>query len=411
MRILQVNNTDLPGRRFNGYDLNLTLNALGYETNQIVLEKFGDAPTTIPLCSTNELFVRSQIRNMEHQLSLNNLLYPFGKKLFEHPIFQNADLIHFHLLHNHFISIFDLPQLTTSIPSVWTIHDPWLVTGHCVHPLDCKGWLTGCYQCPQLDDPAFPMKVDKASQMWKIKKSVFQELGSHLVVASNFMEDYIRNSPLTGHIRNVHRIPFGIDVDQFQSSDKDDARHRLRIPANHFVIAFRADPNELKGLKLIIEMLHKLDSTCPVTLLTVGVASIPAELSEKFQLVELGWLHDDQRIYDFYAACDVFLMPSLAESFGLMAIEAMAAGRAIIVFEGTVLAEITFAPECGIAVPYKDINQLGVEVVRLMQDPQECRRRGDKGLTLAKKHYRYEDYVNRHISLYHEVIDLQRVEA
>lgn len=39
MNIIQINNTDLIGSRFNGYDLKTTLNALGHQAHQIVLEK------------------------------------------------------------------------------------------------------------------------------------------------------------------------------------------------------------------------------------------------------------------------------------------------------------------------------------------------------------------------------------
>lgn len=41
MNIIQVSNTDLPGRKFNGHDLQLSLNKLGHTTHQLVLEKLG----------------------------------------------------------------------------------------------------------------------------------------------------------------------------------------------------------------------------------------------------------------------------------------------------------------------------------------------------------------------------------
>lgn len=409
MNIVQVNNCDLAGRRFNGHDLQLSLNMMGHQAYQFVVEKSGQEKTTIPLCDSNGLFLRSILRDLERQLSINGLIYPFGRKIQEHSVFQSADIVHYHLVHNHFLSILDFPNLTNKKPSVWTVHDPWVITGNCVHPRECMGWKNGCINCSKLDDPAFPMYVDKAYQMWNIKKQVYQDIDIDIVVSSNFMNNYIRNSPLTAHFNHVHKIPFGIEVESFQQVRKEQARNAWGIPAESFVIAFRAESSEIKGLKYIIEMLDKLSPHIPVTLLAIGGESLPSYLAYKYQLVELGWQNDLDILYDFYAACDLFLMPSLVESFGLMAIEAMASGCPIVVFEDTVLPEVTFAPECGIAVPYKSSDGLRVAVDRLMENLDECRWRGEKGKELAKKHYQYKDYVNRHMTLYHEILDRKRM--
>ena len=405
MDIIQVNNCDLTGRRFNGHDLQLSLNKLGHKSFQFVLEKYGNEPTTIPLCNPNELFIRSIIRNLEYQLSMANLLYPFGNNLLNHSLFKNADIIHYHLIHNYFLSIFDFLKLTSLKPSVWTVHDPWVVTGHCIYPRECMGWKNGCLKCPNVNDAVLPMQMDKASQIWKIKNQVYCQMDVDIIVASQFMEDYIKNSPLTAHFKHIHKVPFGIEVESFQNRDKNKARDRFKIAKGSFTIAFRSDSNKNKGLKYIIWMLEKLNTDIPITLITIGVEPLPSYIAEKYHIIELGWSNDLETLYDFYAAGDVFLMPSLVESFGLMAIEAMAAGCPIVVFENTVLTEITFAPECGIAVPYKNSDSLKAAVEHLTRNPDECRWRGEKGKELARKHYRYKDYVNRHLALYMEILE------
>lgn len=334
-----------------------------------------------------------------------NLLSPVGKLLAEHPVFQNADIVHYHLIHNQILSLLDLPALISRKPSIWTIHDPWLVTGHCVHPCDCKRWQDGCDPCCNLRDANFPLQHDNAHAMWKIKKAVYREMDIDLVVASKFMENYIRNSPLTAHFKRIHRIPFGIEIDRFSQSERNEVRDRWRIPYDNFVIGFRNEANEIKGTRYIEEMLDKLTSDIPITVLTLGTGKLPIEYTSKYQVLELGWTNDFPTLVDFYTACDVFLMPSLAESFGLMAIEAMASGCPIIVFEDTVLYDITFAPECGIGVPYKDSDKLKLAVERLIQSPPERQRRGEMGKRIVKEHYRYKDYVNRHIELYREVME------
>jgi len=403
MEIVQVNDCDLMGRKFNGYDLQLSLNKMGYNANQLVLKKLGKDLNTFAIASESELFIRSILKNLEYKLSTANLLYPFGKSLAYNPMFQNADIVHYHLVHNHFLSLLDFLKLTKNKPSVWTIHDPWIVTGHCIYPMECGKWKNGCIGCPKLDDIVLPMQIDKASQMWKIKKEAYKEINIDIIVASEFSEGYIKNSPLTAHLKRVHRIPFGIDVESFANIDKGKAREKWRVPEGNFVISFRAEESEVKGLKYIVEMLSKIKSNIPITLVTVGNKKLPKYLSDRYQIIEFGWSNDLDVLYDFYGMSDVFVMPSLVESFGLMAIEAMAAGCPIIVFENTVLPEITFAPECGIAVPYKDSDMLRAAIEQLIHNPKECRWRGEKGKELASRYYRYEDYIKRHIALYEEI--------
>lgn len=404
MDIIQVSNCDLMGRKFNGHDLQLDLNRLGHNAYQLVLEKLGYEKTTVSLLNNNERFIRSILRSLEYQLSMANLLYPYGKVLAEHSLFKNSQIVHYHLIHNYFISIQDFEKLTRLKSSVWTIHDPWVVTGHCIHPIDCTGWKNGCLHCPKLKDSVFPMQVDKASHMWNIKKLTYNKMNVDIVVSSKFMEDYIINSPLTYKFKNIHKIPFGIDVEYFKNFNKEKAKKDFGICKDNFVLGFRADSNKIKGLKYIIEMLEKLDQSKRVTILTVGFEKLPKHIIEKYNVIELGWQNDMDILYKFYTASDIFLMPSLAESFGLMAIEAMASECAVIVFDNTVLKEITFAPECGIAVTYKDVDELTSAVKKLIKNPKECEWRGKKGRKLAEKFYSYKNYVKAHINLYEEIL-------
>ena len=117
------------------------------------------------------------------------------------------------------------------------------------------------------------------------------------------------------------------------------------------------------------------------------------------------WLNDEQLIREILIASDLFLMPSLAESFGLMAVEAMAAGCAVICFEGTVPAEITEAPYCGIAVKYKSASDIAEKIMELKVNCRLTKELGQKGHELVKRKYRFEDYVDRHIHLYEEILN------
>ncbi|MCL2577716.1 MAG: glycosyltransferase [Defluviitaleaceae bacterium] len=414
MRIVHINETDLVGARFNGHDLQIELNKKNCISHQIVFGKEGDNSNTIGLANKEDKMIREYCRQYEESLSLHALIYPFGTKIMDHEIFRKADIIHCHLIHNHFLSLYDFLEMSCRKPVVWTIHDPWAITGHCIHPLDCKGWTTGCKNCPS-PEKYFTLKENTSSMLWDIKKSIYAQLDIDIVVASKWMKNMISISHLTSHFNKIHEIPLGINTDIFtDSNDKAAIRKKYKIPQNNFVIFFRSDredENPFKGLSRIREMLNKLKNTDNITLLTVGSKGNLYKFKRRFQVIEFGWINDELMLSELYAASDTFLMPSFAESFGLMAIEAMATGLPVIVYEGTALPDVIFAPDCGIAIRDRDEQGFANAVEMLINDTDERKRRGKLARELALKHYRFEDYVSRHIDLYENVIKKGAIEG
>ena len=144
------------------------------------------------------------------------------------------------------------------------------------------------------------------------------------VVASPYMMELAKESPIIRYMERVHLIPFGIDIQCFSPTrGKNKARQRFGIPKENFVLCFRADPSAYKGFESIKKLLDRLDRKQSVTLLAVGNQGMLTKYSGQFQVVDCGWITDDDLMADAYCACDIFLMPSVAEAFGLMAIEAM----------------------------------------------------------------------------------------
>lgn len=403
MKIVQVNDLDLPGRRFNGFDLMEALNDRGNLACQYVFDKHGESENVKSI--THLGGYRGRVMELERKHSLHGLLQPYGRLLMETADFNESDIVHYHLIHNHLLSLLDFPDMVNAKHSVWTWHDPWALTGHCVHPLDCQGWETGCSPCPHLDY-YFPLKTDTAGDLWRIKEKIYSKMNVDIIVASPFMLDFAQRSPLGRLFSKVHLIPFGIKEDDFGYISREEARLMLGLPKNNFVIAFRSETNEFKGTKYIFQMLEMLKDRNNVSLLVIGSSlPLPNWIKSSYNCMELGWQNDPVKLSAFYSACDVFLMPSIAESFGLMAVEAMASSRPVVVFDCAALPGVTFAPECGVAVPRGDAEALLEAVERLRNDPEERQIRGELGRDLVVKHYRFEDYVSRHEQLYKEIIE------
>lgn len=406
MNVLQVGNTDSAGRRFNGADLHRALGDRGVNSQLCVWEKHTTDEQTWRLADRRRReLLRTAFTVAEQKLSVQSLLYPFSLELARDPRFKTADLVHYHLIHTGFFSLAHLPLLTRKKPSVWTLHDPWALTGHCVHPLGCERWKSGCGSCPNLATD-FPMRNDRTAFMWRVKKRVYRHSQVDLVVASNWMMDLVRDSPLLSRFR-LHRIPFGLDLNVFKPGDVAAAKRRLGVIPDSLVIAFRATPHEYKGLKFIKECLHEMVTDRPVCLLTFHERGLVDEFRGRFQIIELGWVNDDSATVAAYQAADVFLMPSIAESFGMMAMEAMACGKPVIVFRGTPLTEVVHEPHGGIVVE-RSAEALRSAVEMLLQEPERRVTIGEAALQLARQHYDVRDHVSTMIELYEDVIARRR---
>ncbi|MDO4921401.1 MAG: glycosyltransferase [Phascolarctobacterium sp.] len=403
MNIVQINNTDLPGARFNGYNLQKNFNSRGISTKQLVYEKLSNDENVITFSDSVNTSVI--YREFENEHSIKSIVFPYAHKIMKMKEFVDADIVHYHLIHNYILSILDFPKLVSLKKSVWTIHDPWVFTGHCIYPMDCRKYLSGCECCENLDRN-FSMLRDNAAYMWDLKKRIFNSLDIDIVVASKWMKNLIDESPITKSLKRIHIIPFGINLEKYKVDDnrKNRIRKKLGITQDEIVLFFRADRSVYKGLDLIKDMLDKLDVRNHITLLTVGEAGLLNRFRLRYKVKDFGWLNNEDGISDLYASADIFLMPSTAEAFGVMAIEAMASSVPVIVMEGTALPDVVDAPRCGMAFHKNDINDFVYKVELLINNENERIKRGKLCRELAESKYDENTYFDTMLDLYQNII-------
>ncbi len=142
-------------------------------------------------------------------------------------------------------------------------------------------------------------------------------------------------------------IPPGVDHDQFKPMDKARTRAELGLPADERQILFVGRIEALKGIDTLIRAAHLMAtaSKIPFRVQIIGgdveesLEQLGSEMARLQELTrELG-LQDRVRFLGsrrqrelptYYAASDVVVMPSYSESFGMVALEAMACGRPLI---------------------------------------------------------------------------------
>lgn len=405
-KILQVNYTDKFGFRFNGGALSAWLRSKGYKALFAVGKKRLDGDESFALRPNWGIPKRrvyaKLVRLLERLTGLQGIFYPQSYLLARDSRFLTADLVHFHIIHNGLFNYLALPLLTKLKPTVWTLHDPWAMTGHCIHPFECDGWKMGCSPCPHLNYP-HKIFVDSAWLNYKIKKWVYDRSQFELIVSSQWMMDRVKQSPLLQRFK-THLVPFGVDLNVFRPGDKSAAKARLGIPQDRIVLAFRAFGGQFKGLEYTLAALQALPADLPVHILTCNQTGLCKSLEGKFPITDLGELHGDAPMAEFFQATDIHLMPSMAESFGMMAMEAAACGVPSVVFSGTPLGEICFAPEGGITVEKGNSALLAEAILSLVKDEARRKAMGARARALAERHYDFNRYAERTLEIYQALI-------
>jgi glycosyltransferase involved in cell wall biosynthesis len=404
MKVLQINSSDVIGSRFNGFDIRELLANEGVTSHHLVWNKISSDPASslfFPIPGSRH--ATAALARIERKLSIHARLQLQSFSLPLHRQFKEADLIHYHIVHDGFFGLAALPWLSRLKPSVWTIHDPWLMTGHCIYPVGCERWRLGCGDCPRLDLP-FAMRRDRTAEDFKWKQGIVRQMNVEFIFASDSMLRMAQQSAIAKD-KPAHVIPFGINLQRFTPGNSAAARKRLGVAPDRLVISVRAFPkNPFKGFECFVEALRRLDALqVPLTIITTHSKGHLNEFIGKHQIIELGWVNDESVMLDSYRAADMFVMPSPVEAFGMMAIEAMACGKPIIVFDGTSLPDVTHAPDIGVAVPNGDIGALASAIEMLALREDERLNRGAAGRALAERLYDERIFAERLADLYKSV--------
>jgi glycosyltransferase involved in cell wall biosynthesis len=379
----------------------------GHQSEMVVKSPSAADPSIRPGGNTVTRTVDNRLlRPLQDRLSLQCTLSLSTAPWFLGGGFRRADIVHLHVVHAaQFFSLLYLPALGRRTQLVWTMHDPWMTTGHCIHPLGCDRWRTGCGQCPDLTLP-LAMRRDRTAAMWRLKHRIMKRSRVTLVVASRFMYEHMRSSPILDHLP-CHIIPFGVPCEVFRPQDRARCRKALGLPNEGHVIAFRlrSFKEPYKGGAELVRALQVFRPTKPTTLLVLEGGPELDALRDRYSIRELGWVEDAETVACALNAADVFVMPSTAEAFGMMAVESMACGTPVIVCEGTALPEVVMAPQGGVAVEQGDPAALAVALRELLGAPEARRSIGDRAVSLARQHYRAETYIDRHLELYRELLE------
>jgi len=212
---------------------------------------------------------------------------------------------------------------------------------------------------------------------------------------------------------SVSVVPYGIDVEGrcLTPAARAAARAKLDLHDDDVAVTVAARLIEGKGHDVVIEAVRAALGDAPtLKLLIAGDGPERAALEARARSLPegaarfLGFVEDTR---DLIGASDVVAfptLPSLGEGFGLVALEAMAAGLPVVASDTGALPEVVADERTGIVVPAGSSPALAAALARLARDPSERERLGAAGLERARSDFSLGAMVDRTIAVYEEVI-------
>jgi D-inositol-3-phosphate glycosyltransferase len=198
-------------------------------------------------------------------------------------------------------------------------------------------------------------------------------------------------------------IPPGVDLNVFSPQPQQEARRSLGLPPDRRVVLFVGRIDPLKGIDVLLRALALVAAGAAeqddLSLIVVGgapgagAAEAQRELARLNRLrAELGIEHlvtfqgaqNQDTLVTYYTAADVVVMPSRYESFGMVALEAMACGTPVIASKVGGLAFSVQDGETGFLVPERDVDALAARLRQVLCDHELRLRLGRQAAEWAR---------------------------
>jgi glycosyltransferase involved in cell wall biosynthesis len=204
-------------------------------------------------------------------------------------------------------------------------------------------------------------------------------------------------------------LGMGVDEKECTGGDRDGCRKLWGLAPDDILIGHLANNSEEKGT---VDLLR--------------AAQVAWERGARFRVVLAGpempnfqqfWRHypakqqvrrlgilDERQKRDFYAAIDVFALPSRSDSFGLVLLEAWANGLPNVAYRAGGVAEVIQHESDGLLVSCGDIAGLAQALTRLAEDAQLRKKLGTSGLERTGREFRWEDKLRKVRDVYLSVL-------
>lgn len=351
-----------------------------------------------------------------------------GRETFRYPATRGLldglpeppDILHLHNLHGGYFDLRLLPELSRRTPVVLTLHDAWLLSGHCSHSLGCERWRTGCGACPDLS--IYPeIRRDVTAANWKQKREIFRRSRLHVAVPSEWLAEKVRASMLAEAVEELRVIPNGVDLGLFAPDDPAEARKSLGLPIRGPLLLTtgeRLRTNPFKDFDTVRRAAAAAADTLgeDLTLVVLGDEG-PEEEAGGVHIRFVPFQPDPALTALYYTAADLYLHAAHADTFPLSVLEALACGTPVVATAvGGIPEQIVSLPRegnswaarangaTGLLVGPGEAGPMGRAAAHLLARPGLAEQLGSNARTVAEVRFGIERQAERYLYWYDEIM-------
>ena len=193
----------------------------------------------------------------------------------------------------------------------------------------------------------------------------------------------------------IEIVPTGVELDDFKTlPQKGNFRLKYNIPPDEKLILFLGRINKIKGLDLLIKAFNKINNDNVKLTIVGGDYGFKQELDQLIQEFDLedkvifpGVLIDDAK-KEALVDCDLFVIPSRYESFGVSTLEAMACEKPIVMTKNNHIHN-WIEGNAGLTCDF-DEDKLAKCIEKLLNDDKLSKQFGKTGRKLINEKYNWD---------------------
>lgn len=362
----------------------------------------------------------SPVRAKDALLGWENFDFPGTSRLPEVAP-EGLDVVHLHNLHGEYFDLRQLSQFSAVWPLALTLHDEWLMTGHCAYTLGCDRWLEGCGSCPHLDTyPA--LRRDGTSRNLRKKARIYGTMAVHVSAPSKWLLERAKQSVLAPGVVSWRVIPNGVDQSIFAPAGRGPAREALGLPQDALIVLFvahRARTNRFKNLPLAMAAVEACARATEQELLLVTVGD--EGQTRSFPGGSTRFVPYDPHpgsIAAYYRAADIYLHTASADNYPTTILEALSCGLPVVATKvGGITEQVTdlhgatatsgrpLSGATGVLVEPGNEPGMVSALRKLVTDTGLRRRLGANAARAAAGAFGLDRQVDRTVEWYRQIVD------
>lgn len=439
MRILQVNYSDVGGGAEKvAFSLFSAYRALGHDSRLAVGFRFTDDPDVMALRSALGSAWFNTWSGYRAAWSGSGALSRFAQQMAMLPSRPNRiiqvytgtenvisrhswrlldpeppDILHLHSLLGGYFDLRALPALSRRVPTFVTLHDTWLLSGHCAFSFDCMRWQTGCGGCPYPETyPA--IKRDATAGNWQRKRRIYERSRLFVTTPSRWLMDKVDQSMLAPGIVQQRVIPNGVDTEIFMPGDQKAARATLGLPQDAVILLFAANNmrrSQFKDFATLRGAIERIGACLSDVLLIALGDAAPPERVGGAEIRFVPYQADARRVADYYRAADLYLHSARVETFGLVIAEALACGLPVVATAVAAIPELINHGENGLLVEPGNPAAFADAVVSLLSAPERRLQMRMTGPAYVQSRFTLRQQVETTLAWYEEVRQAQAAQT